>query len=103
MRIPCPVPGFPRLKLLKYAVKVNRAPLVAMLDSGATVNTVDARTVARIGGAITPQPEVIRLADGTLTQASGTTKLYMTGKGFSAWVPCLVVRRLNVDVVLGRP
>ena len=27
----------------------------------------------------------------------------MTRKGFSAWVPCLVVQRLNVDIVLGRP
>ena len=52
VKIPCPVLGFPRLKLLKYAVKVNRMPLVAMLDSGAMVNVVDACTVARVGGTI---------------------------------------------------
>ena len=101
--LPCEVPGLPRTRLLTYRVQVGRRPVRAMLDSGATVNVVAQRVLETTGGTIRPSREWVRTADGRLLPAQGMTTIEIEGRGHREKLPCLVLRDLDRDLLLGRP
>ena len=101
--LPCEVAGFPRTRLLQYEVKAGGKKIRAMLDSGATVNAVSAGIVELVGGVVKPSTEEVRMADGRPVKADGTTSIKLTGKGYAETIPCLVIRGLTADLLLGRP
>ena len=95
--------GLQRTQLLTYLVKVHRRNVKAMLDSGATVNVIAERVLREVGGVMKPAAERVKFADGRLIRAEGVAEVSLTSRGHTEVVPCLVLRELDTDMLLGRP
>ena len=102
MQLPVELNGVPKAQILIYNVSVNKTQAQAMLDSGASINTVSVAVVDRAGGQITASRESVRYIDQRVAKVEGATQLKVRNKGHESMVTCLVIKDLGVDLILGR-
>ena len=91
-------------RLLYYPVKVCSYATKALLDSGASVNCIDADIVNKVGGYLRKKPDgVLLYPDKRKAKVQGVTQLELRGKGYREIVSFWVVAGLGVPVLLGAP
>ena len=99
------VAGAPRTaQLLYFPVRLGKAWVEVMIDSGASVNCIDELQLARVGGTLRPVcPGVLYYPDQRQAAVKGTATMMIEAKGFRDTVTFWVVRGLGVPVLLGEP
>ena len=91
-------------KLLYYPVSVRKYEVQALLDSGASVNCIDADLADRAGGVITRRASGILLyPDKRRADVRGIADIEVRGKGYREKVTFWVVKGLGVQMLLGEP
>ena len=91
-------------KLLYYPLQVRRKKVKALLDSGASVNCIDADLVRSIGRCVLKKPlGNLLYPDRRKALVLGTTTLEVRGPGYREEVTFWVVKGLGVSVLLGAP
>ena len=91
-------------KLLYYPVWVRKLEVQALLDSGASVNCIDADLADKAGGTITRRASGMLLyPDKTHADVRGITEIEVRGKGYREKITFWVVKGLGVQLLLGEP
>ena len=78
------VDGAPKeASILRYPIKINNIQTQIVLDSGATVNAIEASFFNRIGGSISqPARGPLYYADGREAKVLGLARIEVKGKGY---------------------
>ena len=91
-------------KLLYYPLQIRQARVKALLDSGASVNCIDADLVRSVDGCLAAKPPGNLLyPDKRKAIVKRTTELEVRGPGYREKVSFWVVQGLGVFVLLGAP
>ena len=91
-------------KLLYYFVSVRKHATQALLDSGASVNCIDADLADRAGGIITRRAKgVLLYPDKRQADIKGITELEVRAKGYKKRITFWVVKGLGIPMLLGEP
>ena len=91
-------------KLLYYPVSVRKYATQALLDSGASVNCIDADLADRAGGVITRRAKgVLLYPDKRQADVKGITELEVRAKGYKERITFWVVKGLGIPMLLGEP
>ena len=93
---------FGGLGLRFYKIKLRKQEVQVLIDSGASVNCIDAEVLSRLGGEIKRvAPGRLYLADQRQAEVVGTTEIHIHGKGHQETVTFWVIRGLGVAALLG--
>ena len=91
-------------RLLYYPVAIRRQATQALLDSGASVNCIDADLADKAGGVITHKARgVLLYPDKRHADVKGITQLEVRAKGYREKVTFWVVKGLGIPMLLGEP
>ena len=91
-------------KLLYYPVAVRKFEVQALLDSGASVNCIDADLADRAGCVISRKAlGVLLYPDKRRADVRGIADVEVRGKGYKEKVTFWVVKGLGVQMLLGEP
>ena len=91
-------------KLLYYPLQIRQRKVRALLDSGASVNCIDADLVYAVGGCVSKKlPGMLLYPDRRKALVIGTTELEVHGPGYRERVTFWVVQGLGVPILLGAP
>ena len=91
-------------RLLYYSVSVRKCATQALLDSGASVNCIDAELADRAGGVIRRKAKgVLLYSDKRQADVRGITELEVRAKGYREKVTLWVVKGLDIPMLLGEP
>ena len=91
-------------KLLYYPVAVQKLEVQALLDSGASVNCIDADLADRAGYVISRKASgVLLYPDKRRADVRGIADVEVRGKGYKEKVTFWVVKGLGVQMLLGEP
>ena len=89
-------------RVLQYPVKINNVQTEATLDCGATVNTIDAKLLNRVGGTMKEKPDALLLYGGNYeAKVLGVAELEVKAKGFREKLEFWVVEDLGMLCCLG--
>ena len=91
-------------KLLYYPVSIRNHATQALLDSGTSVNCIDADLADRAGGMITRRAKgVLLYPDKRQADVKGITELEVWAKGYKERITFWVVKGLGIPMLLGEP
>ena len=91
-------------RLLYYPLQIRHKRVKALLDSGASVNCIDAELVRQVGGILSRKlPGTLLYPDRRRAIVKGTTELEIRGPGYREKVIFWVVQGLGVSILLGAP
>ena len=91
-------------RLLYYPVSVRRQATQALLDSGASVNCIDADLADKARGIISQKVRgVLLYPDKRHADVKGITQLEVRAKGYREKVTFWVVKGLGIPMLLGEP
>ena len=83
---------------------MRKQPTQALLDSGASVNCIDADLADRAGGVIFRKAQgVLLYPDKRHADVKGITQLEVRAKGYKEKVTFWVVKGLGIPMLLGEP
>ena len=89
--------------VLRYPVKFNNVSSTIILDSGATVNAIEASLLNRIGGVISESTSgSLFYADGRKAKVLGLSEVELKAKGYREKLKFWVVEDLGFPSCLGR-
>ena len=89
-------------KLLYYPLQIRQKRIRALLDSGASVNCIDAALVRLVSGCVSKKlPGTLLYLDRREAMVRGTTELEVRRLGYREKVTFWVVQGLGVSVLLG--
>ena len=91
-------------RLRFYPVKLDKKELKVLIDSGASVNCIDAEELNTMGGEIRRTvPGKLYFADRREADVLGTAQMQINSKGHQETATFWVVRGLGVSALLGEP
>ena len=91
-------------RLLYYPVTIHKQTTQALLDSGASVNCIDAELADRAGGVISRKAKgVLLYPDKRQADVKGITELEVRAKGYKEKISFWVVKGLGIPMLLGEP